>query len=443
MVTRSRRAAGRRGVIAVIMAISLTLLIGVVALTADGGWMLAERRYAQATADTAALAAATDVFESWASHQDGPDEGHDPDGTARAAAQAILDAAGFTAANSTTTINISPNNYQGGEKAGQPLPAGYVEVIVQSRRARAFSAIFGGGNLSVSARSVSRGGWLFAPPIWVGDQSADGALFFPNSAGGNITIGSAVGPLNPQGGRVIVNSSSALAALNDGAGGTISAADFFFGGGHQGAFTGNVRDGQRPVPDPLRSLPVPPLPARSFSRVQFTTGSQTLDPGVYVGGISVGTPLSLANLTLNPGVYYMQGDASGGGLLFQGRGTLTGRGVLIYNAPADPSHAITIKGRGTAILSPPTIGLYKGLTIFQDRASDNVVTLDHGTQVGTNYFDITGAVYAVKALVKVTRKPGDRSTGSQFISNLLEISGSGDMAVPGNYVRQRLVGGVE
>jgi hypothetical protein len=434
----------RRGVIAVFLVLSLVVLLGVVGLVADGGAILTERRHAQATADVAALAAATSIFEHWPKYQGTPDEGHDPDGTAKAAATKVANDNGFT----DVTIHISPENYSGGPHAGTKLPPGYAEVIVKASLSRTFSAVLGSGELPAQARAVAVGAWIYAPPIWAGDLSADGALYFPNTASGNITIGSTITETNPYGGRAVVNSSSAAGPFNDMAGSAkVTALEFYFSGGHTGTFIGSVHDNARPTPDPLSSLPAPTKPATTFSRVQFTTGSQTLNPGTYVGGISVGAPQTTANLTLSPGIYYLLGDASGGGFRFLGLGTLSGSGVLLYNAPTDPSHTVTIGssggGRCTAILSPPTSESYQGLTIFQDRASSNPVLLDHTVQVGTNYFNITGAVYAVNANVSVVRNPRDLSAGSQFIARTIQISGTGDMAIPGNYVRQRIIGGVE
>src|SRR5712692_2188230 len=60
----SVRCKRRRGMVAVYVALSMTVLLGISAIALDGGILLAERRHAQATADAAALAAAAELFKN-------------------------------------------------------------------------------------------------------------------------------------------------------------------------------------------------------------------------------------------------------------------------------------------------------------------------------------------------------------------------------------------
>ena len=52
--------------------------------------------------------------------------------------------------------------------------------------------------------------------------------------------------------------------------------------------------------------------------------------------------VSVGSVTLNPGVYYMQG----GGFSWSGQGTLLGAGVMIYNAPTSNSDVVKLSGSG-------------------------------------------------------------------------------------------------
>src|ERR1700731_2387306 len=56
------RHASRRGTVSVLVAVCLTIMLGIVAIALDGGMLLTERRHAQAVADAAALAAASDLY---------------------------------------------------------------------------------------------------------------------------------------------------------------------------------------------------------------------------------------------------------------------------------------------------------------------------------------------------------------------------------------------
>jgi hypothetical protein len=115
------------------------------------------------------------------------------------------------------------------------------------------------------------------------------------------------------------------------------------------------------------------------------TGTVTLQPGTYYGGICVGaasgndcgsniggtctTTGTTANVTLAPGTYIM----AGGGFFVCGSSTLSAPNVLIYNTQ-DPSNTagsgaidqVELNTTGSVTLGPQTSGVYPGLTIFQD-----------------------------------------------------------------------------
>jgi hypothetical protein len=152
------------------------------------------------------------------------------------------------------------------------------------------------------------------------------------------------------------------------------------------------------------------------NKLQFANGSRTATPGVYRGGISVS---GQGNLTLEPGIYYMDG----GGFSFSGQGNLTARGVMIFNAPTSNSHVVDISGTGTIIMSPPTEGIYKGLTLFQDRESTNEMSVQGG-----GIMDITGTFYCANGTLGIGGG-GSGQIGSQYISRFLEIKGNGSLRI--------------
>src|SRR5205085_10887198 len=102
-----------------------------------------------------------------------------------------------------------------------------------------------------------------------------------------------------------------------------------------------------------------------------------LTPGVYVGGLKYSGQDSVV---MAPGLYYMEG----GGFSFSGQGSLTGSGVMIYNAPGHGnSGGISVTGQGAINLSGMTSGIYQGITFFQERNS-TVTGNVSGTGGGTN-----------------------------------------------------------
>src|SRR5262249_47411424 len=141
-------------------------------------------------------------------------------------------------------------------------------------------------------------------------------------------------------------------------------------------------------------------------------------PGTYNGGINIS---GQGPVTLMPGIYYMKG----GGFIFSGQGALTGYGVMIYNAPAASKDVINLSGLGAVVLTAPTDGTYAGMTLFQDRASTNPVTLSGGGSL-----NITGTVYAAGAVINLSGNGG--MVGSRLISKGLLDSGNGSFKINTN-----------
>jgi hypothetical protein len=423
----------RRGVVAAVVVVSLVALLSVVALTTDVGLALAERRQAQAAADTAALAGATDLFDNWWANN-----GSDSGGSAVATAKAVAQASGFQdgVGGATVKVNVPGGTYQGGPNAGSTINPGYVEVVVQYNQPAVFSRIFRNDPISISARSVAAAAWRFAPPIVVLDPSNPTALLI---TGGNGTV-------NVPNGPVYVNSTDP-AAMSSASAGSMNALQYYIVGNTDSAnqFTGGpLLTGVHPIADPLLYIPQPDpsrMTAQTVPANPAADGYYHLQPGRYDGGIAFGTRLrtGTANVTMAQGVYYM----NGGGFTFNSSGTLDGSaGVMIFNGGSSPGF-VTIVGTGTVTLRPlpASYGLLQGITIFQDRAATQLVAIDHLPT--SNLYDIKGAIYAAGAEVSVQRQNGDTDVGSQFICYDLNLVGTGTMNVPGQYVRSRSIGGVE
>jgi hypothetical protein len=141
---------------------------------------------------------------------------------------------------------------------------------------------------------------------------------------------------------------------------------------------------------------------------------------------------------MEPGIYYMDG----GGFSMTGQGNLVANGVMIFNAPKQSSDSINVSGSngGSVTMSPPTSGLYKGLTLFQARAAAQTMTVS-----GNGSFSVTGTFYAAGALMNITGN-GAGQIGSQYISNLLDINGGGGLAIdynPNQVIPRRVLGLVE
>jgi len=179
--------------------------------------------------------------------------------------------------------------------------------------------------------------------------------------------------------------------------------------------------GAKSVPDPLAGLAVPPAgPARTAVNLGGSS-VLTINPGVY-SQISVS---GNAKLTMNPGIY----EIAGGGFSVSGSGSVTGSGVLIYNAGSKyPSAggtfgAVNLSGAGSVQLAPPTTGTYAGIVLFQSR--DNTATISIS---GSAVAKLTGTFYAPAALVAVSGAA--EFEPDALLVNELQFQGSGSMTSP-------------
>jgi hypothetical protein len=386
----------------------LTLLLAVIAIALDGGALFSERRHAQAVADAAAQAAACDLYNNYATNL-----GTDPNGSAAKSAQATAAANGYAndGASSLVTVNIPP---QAGDYIGRP---GYAEVVVQYNQQRSFSSIFASAPVPVRARSVVRGATdpYMNAAILVLDPAANRAFSLNWQV--SVTVNATVKVDSSDPGALNLGGSSQLAAP------TIN----LVGGytkGSQASINGSIKEGVAAKSDPLDNL-IPPdpssLPVQASGPLNIEgTSGQTLNPGVYQGGISIADS---ASVTLMPGIYYMQG----GGFSVTGGANLTGNGVLIYNAPQNSWDTINIGTTGTVNLSAPPTGTYRGITLFQDRNSNNSVWIS-----GCPNTSITGTFYFAGSPLAIVDTGTGAIIGSQYICRQLSISGTGSFAINWN-----------
>ena len=233
-------------------------------------------------------------------------------------------------------------------------------------------------------------------------------------------------------GAVVVDSTSPSAAIITGNGG-VSAVDIDVTGGAittgHGSFSSPIGH-EMPTADPI-ALPLPVAPAASFPAVFYSgKATLTLSPGTYVGGIH---DSGQGNIVLLPGIYYLQG----GGLQVTGKGSLSGAGVMIVNAPGNTSGNICFNGQGNITLSAPTPGslpsvyaAYQGITIFQDPGSSLPISI-----TGNGSVTMDGALYAPDAPMFITGNGGltDSTDTTAPIAEVIvydaAITGNGSLVI--------------
>jgi hypothetical protein len=247
---------------------------------------------------------------------------------------------------------------------------------------------------------------LLTQSIFVLNGTASGALSVSGNASINIP------------GNLIVDS-NAKKALTESGNASVKAAGIQVVGGVSTSGTATLTPaattGVAPVADPLTNLKGPCTTGMTnFHAVSYSSGTHTLCPGIYSSIQASGN----AKLTLNPGVYLIEG----GGFTVSGNASISGTGVTLYNTSSNyPSSTgnyggITLSGNGTFALTAPTSGPYAGIVIFQPPANTRAVSLSGNAVDG-----LGGTIYAPAALLYVS---GNANVNGALVVNELSLSGN-------------------
>ncbi|TVR75836.1 MAG: hypothetical protein EA415_02540 [Sphaerobacteraceae bacterium] len=403
------------GQVLVIFASGLLLLLGMVAVAVDAGFLMAERRQVQSSADAAALAAA----------------------------RAKLDYIYQPAAGNLENVQVEAARNYGSSNAGtspdnvdvDTAPDGYgdrfVEVTVSKDVEMFFLRALYDGEWGTSASAVAG----------IEDTELPYALVALDCPGIHVS-GSGV---------IDVNEGSIMSNCNitrDGdsslvtADGVIDAYGTINPGTNWSAGEGFRPNRGSTVSDPIAGTP-PPSRSDAQDQQNITTQAQlaaavtngtthqtntvrcstncTLQPGYY-GSPSSTTQLILdvrqgGTLTLQPGVYYF-GDRFT--LTAQGDGMTQGTGVMMYFT--DNARFIPNNGR-VEIAAPetsPYTGGLNGMALWIDNCSEFRMQANN-----SGSFD--GVIYAPCSSVTLSGGPG--AQGMQVIVGSLELSGSGQFNI--------------
>ena len=361
----------RRGAVLILVVVLLVSLVGVAALSVDGGRMFLERRNTQAAADLAAEAAGIELYEKFERFQ-----GRDSDGEARAVALAIAKANCYDIAGreSTVTVNIPP---KAGPHEGQN---GFAEVIVSARLSRSFSGIFGTGELEVASRAVAAGTMI---------PSKGSLLILEPKKKGSLKLKGKNSTLEVEG-DILVNASSKDAVKVDKKA-QIHAEELLVSGGvsrkSKGLIDADVYTGVLPTPDPLADLPPPPksptLETKDFKRSQAGKDIYDLQPGTY-------RDLKFSKdsvVQMKPGVYNVEN-----GVEFRDSVSVFAPEVMIYNGG---KKGFKFSTSGQVSITPPVSGTYEGISLFQNRNGKSKLEFKKMAEMS-----LEGIVYAPNSEVK-------------------------------------------
>jgi len=356
-------AADCSGASAVILAISLSAVIGLAGLGAEAsGWWVTKRNM-QGAADAAAYSAAIAKAS-----------GATPTSYTNAARSI---AGTFNFNNGTGGVSVAVNSPP--TSGSHTTTSDAVEVVISQPQTALVSALFLDTGPTIATRSVA-----------LASVSGSGCVLALDRGSVTDVTESGNTTLNLNNCSLYINSPNA-AALSMSGGATTNASAAYISGSYStsgGAHlntTNGINTGVNPINDPYANVPMPSYSGYDQTNYSPSGGSQTLNatgttPYVFRNGLSL---TGSASLTLGPGIYIVEG----GVFTMSGSTMLNGTGVTIV---LTSSATMSINGGATVNLVAPTSGPTAGIAIYQDR---NAPTSGTDSITGGASQNITGAIY--------------------------------------------------
>ena len=387
----------RQGGIVITVGIALPALVGMAALSVDVGLWYKSRRDYQTAADAAAISAAWQRLKGKGMLLESA--------TADAARNGVI-----VGGPIAREVNNPPNS---GAYAGEPEA---VEVIITAPEQTLLSAFVYSGSVANVVRAVGL--------IEVTGQAC--VLSLNTTAASALKIwGSSIVEARQ---CVLGSNSSASSAVTVGGSATLTAESLWSAGGIQLAGTTTL---EKPpiteawaLDDPYKNLAVGTMGSCAVTNPPNYNSSATLNPGRYCGDVSFG---SQANITLNPGTYYIdQGNLTiNGGAKIRCNCSGTEGVTLVLTSSSSPANTgtVTINGGADVQLNAPSGSSdpYKGVLFYQDQsASATTAKFNGGATMILN-----GAIYFKRAIVQYN---GDHSASAtsctQIIGDTVEFTGN-------------------
>jgi Flp pilus assembly protein TadG len=365
----------------VVTALGMVLLMAGAGLAVDMGYLRYVQRRMQNAADSAAVAATAELLY----------------GDYVTAGQNDAASNGFTngSNNVTVAVNYPPTL---GLYANQ---TNFVEVIITQSVPTFFMTVAGYSTESVSARAVGHY-WSGTNCIFALDPTASGAITVTGSVSASAECG------------IMDDSNSSSAFVKTGSGSVNVTSNMIVGGlsnsGSSGSMSPTPTTGVPPESDPLGYLAEPTVGSCDYTQTYKITssGSYTLSPGVYCGGISIS---GSGTTTFSSGTYIIEGA----GLSIAGSSTVLGSKVLFY---ITGGAGVSVNGSNGSSLSAATTGTYAGVLFFQDRTDSASANISGGADT-----NIVGALYFPDANLDYTGS-NSATTYTILVADTITLTGT-------------------
>jgi Flp pilus assembly protein TadG len=388
-----RLSADDRGVSAIIMALALTVLVGVSGLAIDVVSWEVNQRDLQGAADQAALAGPT-AFRNAAETQalgDSP--------TAINAAYATAIQSGYPASG------VSVAAYNNGTTCTND---GCLRVTITQQQPQYFTTIFLRGPVTASASAIATCKGCSNGAYDIQSNGGDACVMALDASGNGVITASGTPVLGLTNCNLYNDSPDTDATILNG-GATIQGCSATNACGSQ-AFLAqpDAPSGYIDIPVTTNAAPAP----NPFANVTAPTPASTCTSSFPANPVPSGTycPGTINNQSVT--------FASGatiiitGGLSTKGNSSLNGNGVLLYVQGGG-----SINANSTVAISAPTSGPYAGIALWFDGTSS-------ATYNGANTSSFSGAIYAPSTTVTYEGNASSASTCTRLIAASIALAGN-------------------
>ena len=381
----SRLKHDRSGSVAIVFGLVLPVLICAIAASIDYGLLVHRRSQLQNAADAGALAAARELSLARPNS----------DGVAALARSIILSIVPGSKSLSVDSRVVGPS----------------VEVALRETIVRMFGGVLGASTSDLVVRATARVATARLCMLALEPEKSN-AIDLNKNAKLTALECSVYSNSKDKKGIVAADSSSVDAETVCSAGGIDG----------KGRFVRPPITDCPQIVDPLADRPQPTVGGCRYNNTEVKSGSQTLQPGVYCGGLKV---TSGATVTLSPGIYIVQG----GKLTVDKGATLEGEGVGFFLAGKDSSFEFAYNS--TINLAAPRTGDMAGILVFDDRSGKS----DKHRIYSNNARQLLGTIYMPNGQLYIdAKKPiADRSAYTVIVARTVELYDGPDLVLNSDY----------
>jgi Flp pilus assembly protein TadG len=409
-----RLVADKSGVSAIVIALSLTAILGFAGLAVDASLWYGDKRLAQGAADSAAVSGAATY-----GHEAATLGTTSAVTNAKAIAKAVAATYGFTNGSGGVTVTVNNPPLSGSHTSS----AGAFEVIITKRENLFFSNQYL-SSVSVSSRGVglwgtvttgSGAGGCFQslnPNAYASINMSNGVTVIGNNCGvyDNSTGSGALSVIG--GANLTAASLSVVGAITQNNGGSVN-------------ISGSKVTGASSMPDPYASYSVASAESAftgcpNSTPTSYSAGGAkyTLSPGYYCGGLSVSNGVSV---TFSPGIYIIDGGSFS---LESGNNIATGGVTIVLTGSGSNYASFSIGNGATLAINAPATGPTAGIAFYGDPANTASVTMNGGASVVTN-----GAYYFPGQTVNFSNGTSNSASCTQLIAYNIVFTGGSTFSI--------------